>query len=751
MATLLKTWSTYYLRSNSSSPSDPDLKGTVKIYLVEQSIAGNYSDIRIDHFYKTYHVAASMSASYQHYDRVSSYRAQNGSYGGTYKNASSSISVLFNNVGYTSDLPLGSTTERIYHNADGTAELYFNGTISAKLAYPTTTYNGSRESSTHFALPTIPRYATINSFTFDKASGAAGLSTLTCGWSANASCDAVQYSLNGGGWTSSGTSGTSGSFNIGGLALNTPYSLKIRVKRTDSQLWTESSTINATTYDYAKITGADSINDTGTPYMTFTNPSGAVINAKLEGGSQNIQRNNISNVGSYSFTLTSEEINMLRATIPNAPSMTLRYVIATVVDGVETYWTWLDRKFTIVNANPTFTTWTYADTNAATLALTGSNQKIIKGYSNVKATITSANKMVAIKGATPISYQLTIGTKPSATANYSPSSTVEMTINAVDNSVMTCYAKDSRENSTPKAITASTYINYTPISISAATGTRTDDIGTQTTLAYNGTFFNASFGSVSNSVKSATYKFKKTTDVSYTNGTSVITPTKTGGTFSFSGTIKGDAGTGGVNGFNATYSYNIQVIVTDELSTHTFNFILGTGTPNIAISQNGVAINQAYDETLGGALQVNGPAYIDGINVKAFAEIGLTSNLSFTSANHEVEITPTILFSNGITGKLSISSNDIVIDSDVNYIVISGSVLAQNFSGNAVLIVKADDTIVYRTFMQIAASGNNTLYLPAKTLAIGASDVNISLHVTGQTGGAVTSNAALSAFRIELY
>ena len=603
MATFIRTWSTYWIASGTGTPNSvSDMCGYISVSLESQSIANNTSTISITHYARMYcNTTATGSGTV-----TSSYRANNGSYGGSYQSKSGGPYIVYPGDGYKL-FNMGTTTHTVTHNADGTAQLYVNGSFDAPAWYGGTT----KTSSFNTALPQIPRYATINSFTFDKASGATGLSTLTCGWSANASCDTVEYSLSGGGWTSSGTSGTSGGFNISGLTPNAQYSLRIRVKRTDSQLWTESGTLYATTYDYCKVTGADSINDTGSPYMTFTNPSGAVINAHIGYAGTYIDRLNIPNTGGYLFELTQGELDAIYAKMPNVPSQTITYVIATEVSGTPTYWSPLYRTFTITNANPTFTTWTYADTNATTVALTGSNQKIIKGYSNVKATITSANKMVAIKGATATSYQLTIGAK-NATEAYSPSSTVEMTINAVDNNVFNCYAIDSRNNSTNVIKTLTTdYINYTPISITSASATRTDDIGTQTTLAFSGNIFDGSFGSVSNSVKTATYKFKKTTDVSYTNGTSVITPTKTGGTFSFSGTIKGDEGAGGVNGFDATYSYNIQVIVTDELSTNTFNFVLGSGKPNIAISQNGVAINQAYDETLGGALQVNGPAYFN--------------------------------------------------------------------------------------------------------------------------------------------
>lgn len=640
MATFLQSWSTYWIASGTGTPdSVTDMCGYISVSLESQSIANNTSTISITHYARMYGGTQKSAGSGT---PTSTYRANNGSYGGTYQAKSGGPYIIYAGQGYKL-FNMGTTTHTVSHNADGTARLYVNGSFSAPSWYGGTT----KTSSFNVALPTIPRATTITSFTWAKASGAAGLSTLTCNWATAHSIDRIQYSLNGGAYTTVTGSGTSGSFNISSLTPNTQYSMKIKVRRADSQVETESSTKNATTYDYGKVTGADSINDTGSPYMTFTNPSGAVIDAYIEYGfvngsaTANLKRANISNTGAYLFTLTQGELDAIYAKMPNDPAQTIRYLILTKVDGVETYWNWLDRTFTVVNANPTFTTWTYADTNATTLALTGSNQKIVKGYSNVKATITSANKMVANKGATATSYQLTIGTKPSATVAYSSSSTVEMTVNAVDNNVFNCYAIDSRGNSTNVTKTITTdYINYAPISITSASATRTDDIGEVVTLAYNGTFYNASFGSTTNTIKSATYKYKKTTESTYTDGEAgSITPTPSGNTFSFSGAIKGDKG---ALGFDATYSYNIQVIVTDELSTKTFTFLLGSGTPNIAISQNGVAINQAYDETLGGALQVNGSVYINSKSLlDMFYPVGTiyettSSNLDTTTkmANH---------------------------------------------------------------------------------------------------------------------
>jgi hypothetical protein len=60
-------------------------------------------------------------------------------------------------------------------------------------------------------------------------------------------------------------------------------------------------------------------------------------------------------------------------------------------------------------ANPTFTTFTYLDTNSTTTAVTGNNQVLIQGKSTLAATVSVANKATANKSATMSTYNFTIG------------------------------------------------------------------------------------------------------------------------------------------------------------------------------------------------------------------------------------------------------------------------------------------------------------------------------------------------------
>ena len=63
-------------------------------------------------------------------------------------------------------------------------------------------------------------------------------------WNADSSIDYVQYSLNGGAWVDS----SGHSVSVYGLASGTDYNIRIRIRRADSGLWTESGYLYFSTF-----------------------------------------------------------------------------------------------------------------------------------------------------------------------------------------------------------------------------------------------------------------------------------------------------------------------------------------------------------------------------------------------------------------------------------------------------------------------------------------------------------------------
>ena len=350
----------------------------------------------------------------------------------------------------------------------------------------------------------------------------------------------------------------------------------------------------------AYVTGATDFNDEGNPRITFTNPAGFRINARLEFAGTVIRRDNIANTGSYTFDLTSAERDLLRSKCPNSNTLTVREVIATCLSGTtEAFWSWQDKTMTIVNANPTFNNFEFEDVNPTTLALTGNNQNIIQGYSSVKATIPVEYIATANKYATMSKYSFTCS-DVQRDITYSSDSSTNNTIENVKSGVFNVYAIDSRNNSTLVTKNANQTISYNPLVKGNISIARQNGVAEETNLTISGTIDLVDFGQVVNSIQESKYRYKTTDSSTWSNYTDITVSVDNSGNISFNNLIQGDT----ADGFDIGNSYNIEVVISDELSTIVYTANLGSGIPNIALHKNGVGIMGKYDTNEGGLLQI---------------------------------------------------------------------------------------------------------------------------------------------------
>ena len=429
---------------------------------------------------------------------------------------------------------------------------------------------------------------------YDRLVAETSLTSITAGGSAYASgyIDPLYHNDDG------GLSGYAyATFTKGGTSAYTPSDGSV------STDWTALTSIPR----QANVTGYNDFNDEQNPTITYNNPGGFRINARLEFAGTNIKRDNISNTGSYTFNLTDAERKLLRQKC-TGNSMTVRGVIGTCIGGTtENYWSFWDRTMTIVNGNPTFDNFNFADVNEKTVALTGSNTSIVKGYSNVKVTIPSSMKATANKEATLSKYRVSIGTANPTDITYSSDSAVNGTVNNADSSTINVYAIDSRNNSKLVSKQATNFISYSVVTKGNIDVGRTNGVSEDVTLKINGTFNKIDFGEVVNSIKYSKYRYrvKGTSEWSDYKDLSLTT---SGNNFAYDGLIKGDTET---LGFNIGNSYEVEVLIKDELSEVTFTDTFGGGIPNIALAKNGVGIMGKYDEDVGGLLQVSGNQVIE--------------------------------------------------------------------------------------------------------------------------------------------
>ena len=497
----------------------------------------------------------------------------------------------------SSTVTIASGSKNVTHDSDGGKYIGFDFSINDTAGRTYTPGNASASGGMN--LTKIARYANITSFSVNKRNE----TSLSVSFGVDSTIDYCQYSLNNGSWADTGVSASDRSFNITGLSANTSYNVKIRVRRQDSQLWSETSNKSQTTYNYPNCTSSPNFIIGNSVTLSLYNPLSRSVTVKiLSSNDTELASGTTTGTSISGFNGTSQTQNMYDS-IPNATSGTYKVKVTygssnKVRNNGNTY------SVNTTTSKPSFNLFEYEDINSTTLALTGNNQYCIKGYSTIKTTISTSNKAIANNSATMSKYRLTIGSSTDE-VNYSSSEAVTMQVTNATSNNYSVYAIDSRSLTTQVTLVGA-IINYTNISkdISNSSTLRNGGVSEFVTLTLNGSIWKGNFGQVDNAIVSTTYRFKKSSDTTWVTGTTTITPTlNQDGTFEFEGLI---AGNNSDNGFDIDSVYNIEVIVTDKLSSATYTFTLGSGKPHVAYYKDGVSIMGAYDENLGGSLQVNG-------------------------------------------------------------------------------------------------------------------------------------------------
>ena len=304
----------------------------------------------------------------------------------------------------------------------------------------------------------------------------------------------------------------------------------------------------------ATITSAPNFTDEDNPTITFSNPAGYSVTSlkaciSLTGATDDIAYRDVSKTGtSYTFPLTSAEKTVLMNATTNSNSRTVYFFLWTVIGGKD-YRVCEQRTFSIVNADP-IVTGTVTDENDTTYALTNNRSKLIKYYSNAKATISATPQ----KGAS-INESKYVIRNGSNTWNGKTH-----TFNNVESNVFTFYAEDSRGNPSTYTLTpAPTMVNYIKLTCDISNN-RPDALGNMT-VACSGNYFNGSFGAVSNTLE-VQYRYKLSTD-SWLNTEDEwhdMTVTKSGNKYSATADFV-------IPNFGQQKIYSFQTRAIDKLST----------------------------------------------------------------------------------------------------------------------------------------------------------------------------------------
>lgn len=428
---------------------------------------------------------------------------------------------------------------------------------------------------------------------------------------ASTTCDIWQYSKDGGSsWTTFNSSaGTSKSTTISGLTPNTTYSIKARARKQSNQVYGTSGaasvktlggsvigSIGTVTADAATVNISLSATVYNTSYqhtLTIKNGSTTVLTISslaLSNGSNTITLNStqrttvlaaMASIKSFSgtFTLTTYSGS---TQIGNASSKT-----ATV-------------QTTATNSSPTFTAFTYSDTNATTAGVTGNNQILIAGISTLQIIATAAT---AKNGASISSYSVIAGERTAASVN----TTLNVgTIDATGTVPVSVTAVDTRGYTT--TVTKNiTVVEYERIDITTSTMRRVNEVENITKIVISGSLSEVIISSVNkNAFSFMRYRYKITSESSYSAWVS-LSPTTTDTSFSYTN-----------NEFislNADYSYYVQVQVGDLLTTDTVTVTIPQGTPLLSFRKKKVGIN---NRSPGSALDVSGDIKMNGVFVLGY-------------------------------------------------------------------------------------------------------------------------------------
>ena len=502
----------------------------------------------------------------------------------------------------------GSTsgTITVTHGSDGKKSITVG--FSTRVYYST-----AQEYGGTMTLTNIDRTAP----TVSLATSAITATGVTVKATASTTCDRFDYSIDGGStWTNfSTTEGTTASKAITGLTPNTTYSIKVRARKKSNQVYGSSSASSVKTLGGSVISSVSAFTaDAATAKITM---SVTVYNTSythtlvIKNGSTTvltITGLTLAN-GSNTVTLNATQRSTVLAAMSALKSFTGTFALTTY-SGSSQIGTTSEKTATVqttsANSAPTFTAFTYEDSNATAVGVTGNNQILIQNISTLKLTLTAAT---AKNGATISSYSVVAGSK---TASGTTTAITVGTLPDKGTVPVIVTAIDSRGYTTAVTVNI-TVLEYEGINITEYTMRRVNEVEDTTQVTIGGDITPVTIGGANkNSLRYLYYRYRKTSDSSYNSYKDITSSTEyddSGFNFESDEWLSLDA----------DYSYYVQFLVTDKLTSDTVTITVPQGTPLLALRRKKVGINKREPAA---ALDVDGSVMMNGFNV-----LGLVATL----------------------------------------------------------------------------------------------------------------------------
>lgn len=432
--------------------------------------------------------------------------------------------------------------------------------------------------------------------------------------SSSATANRWWYSLNGGSsWIEfNSSSGASKETTVTGLSPNTSYTVqacarksyngvdgysgKTTVKTLGGSVLSSVSTLTADNAT-AKITLSATVYDTSYKHKLVLKDGSTTV-LTLAGLS-------LSN-GSNTIALTAAQRSSILADMAAKKSFTGTFELSTFSGSSQigsTSTKTATVQTTAANSAPTFSGFTYEDTNTTAAGVTGNNQILIQSVSTLQVTASAA---IAKNGATISSYSVSAG---GSTAS---STTVTLNVGKIYTSgtvPIIVTAIDSRGYTSSATINI-TVIAYESIDITTAIMRRVNEVEDVTQVTLEGDITPVKVNNVNkNTLRKLYYQYKRTDASAYsslTDITSFATFTDNGFTFTSDEWLSLDA----------NYSWYVRFYVYDNLTGDSATITVSQGTPLISFRRKKVGINKREPAQ---ALDVDGNIATNGVIVLGYA------------------------------------------------------------------------------------------------------------------------------------
>lgn len=452
----------------------------------------------------------------------------------------------------------------------------------------------------------------------DRTAPAVNISTggitpnaVTVSASASSTCDVWEYSINGGSsWTQySTTATTSTGKTITGLSPNTEYAIKVRARKKSNHIYGTSGSRTIKTLGPAVLNSVSTLTaDNAAAKLSFNwtvYSTAFTYSLDIKDGTATVLTVSIpaqSSTGKSdkSITLTSAQRTTILSYMANKKSFTGTFALTTK-SGSTQIGSISSRTATVqttkANSAPSFSVFTYMDSNTTTAAITGNDQLFVKGYSHLTI---SASVATAKNGASIKQYEATID---EITVKSSSTALSVGTLKTAGNLSLTVKAIDSRgyESAVMKTISV---IDYEKMSIADCTMRRVNEVEALTQVSFEADISKILVSGLNkNALRILRYRYKKTSDSAYGSYTTItaqaiVTDTKV--TFSSNEFIS----------LNSDYSYDIQFWIYDELTSDYYTVTLPSGTPLLSKRRKKLGINNRRPQS---ALDVNGEITMNGV------------------------------------------------------------------------------------------------------------------------------------------